>query len=57
MSKRSTAPQSSNATEAAAAQCVGLEGSEITPLDGDSLAALIAFFRALDDWDREANLQ
>jgi hypothetical protein len=26
-------------------------------LDQDSISRLIGFFRALDEWDREANLQ
>jgi hypothetical protein len=57
MSKHSTAPQSSTGTETGADQCLRLEGSETTALEGESLAALITFFRALDDWDRDANLQ
>jgi hypothetical protein len=57
MSQGTTAPRYSNGKQAGGDQCVRLEGGETTALEGNSLAALIAFFRALDDWDRETNLQ
>lgn len=62
MSRHATMPHRATAMDDGADECarVGVngdaEGQAIGP-DPDSISVLIAFFRTLDDWDREANLQ
>ena len=62
MSRRDTIPLASDGRQAGAAVCdcvgehVESQTQEIEP-DDAAIAALIGFFRLLDQWDREANKQ
>jgi hypothetical protein len=62
MNKHPTSPHHSTSIQAEADACARVEVSEGTEdheigLPGDSISALIAFFKILDEWDREAKPQ
>ena len=62
MSRRVPVSQRFAVAPDSAEECVrgDVSGAPENPgihLDQDSITRLIAFFRALDQWDREANLQ
>jgi hypothetical protein len=62
MSRHDTTPLHVTATQAGVGACVPAEEraeSEICAieLNNDSTSALIAFFKLLDEWDREAKPQ
>jgi hypothetical protein len=62
MNKHSTVSHPLTSIQAEADACARLEGNERTEnheigLAVDSISALIAFFKILDEWDREAKPQ
>jgi hypothetical protein len=60
MSKDAPAPHCSTVDQAGVGACGEANEKGDQPsvgLDGDSISALISFFKRLDEWDREVNLQ